>query len=412
LPVHIGTCPPTLARTLRQQPVFLALVIAVYALLWGMGQTVNLLVVVLYTFTLGNLSLLAIDFLTPLFAGRKFPYDWFVFVFLLVALTPFTVIVATVLVYWVAAEPGRQFWQYLSSSWRFPSLVTVIFGIVFFLYENTRQGLEKRNLELQQAVQISSAERELQDKELERARDIQQALLPQIVPQIPGFEVAGLWEPARVVGGDYFDVVKLSDTRLAICIADVVGKSVSAALLMANVQATVRAFASDSASPAWLCTRVNGVLSNNIARDKFVTFFYGVLDSERGTFTYTNAGHLAPIVVHATGSAERLNLGGAVLGVFPEWTYEEGSVQLSAGDRLLLFTDGITEAATPDGEEFGEERLIAAVRNHGTRTPSQLNAHLLDQAKCFCNSQMADDATLIVVAAQSARVATPQLDLN
>jgi len=172
---------------------------------------------------------------------------------------------------------------------------------------------------------------------------------------------------------------------------------------MANVQATVRAFASDTSSPAWLCTRVNGVLANNIARDKFVTFFYGVVDAKRGTFTYTNAGHLPPILMHASGASQRLEKGGAVLGVFPDWSYEEESVRLSLGDRLLLFTDGITEAATPDGEEYGEDRLIAAIRSNGTHTPAQLNAHLLKEAKRFCNSPMADDATLIVVAVQTAK---------
>ncbi len=127
------------------------------------------------------------------------------------------------------------------------------------------------------------AERELQEEELNRAREIQQALLPKEIPQIEGFEVARTWEPARIVGGDYFDVIRLGQRKLGICIADVVGKSVPAALLMANVQATVRAFASESASPSWLCSRVNSVLCANIASEKFVTLFYGVLDTERNT---------------------------------------------------------------------------------------------------------------------------------
>ena len=112
-----------------------------------------------------------------------------------------------------------------------------------------------------------------------------------------GFEVAGAWLPARTVGGDYYDVLRLGDHKIGVCIADVVGKGVSAALLMANVQATVRAFARESESPAWVCDRVNKVLCGNIADGKFVTFFYGILDSRARTLQYCNAGHCYPILV-------------------------------------------------------------------------------------------------------------------
>ena len=395
--------PRMLARILRRQPVCLALTVAIYGLLWAVGQPVNASAVVIYTFVLVNLTVPTMELLTPVFSQRKFPYDWLLYLFVLATTIPFMVAVATVPVFWVVAQPGSRFAWYLATSWKFPSLVTFIFGIVSYLYRTTKNCLERRNLELQQAVELRNAEREVQDKELERARDIQQALLPQTVPQIAGFEVAGLWEPARVVGGDYFDVIKLSEARLAICIADVVGKSVSAALLMANVQATVRAFSSDSVSPAWLCTRVNAVLANNIARDKFVTLFYGVLDAGRSSFTYTNAGHPAPILMSINGAAKRLDKGGAVLGIFPDWKYEEAAIQLAGGDRLLLFTDGITEAATSDGEEFGEERLIDLLKSSRARTPAELNALVLKQARRFCDSQMADDATLIVIAAQNSQ---------
>jgi phosphoserine phosphatase RsbU/P len=223
--------------------------------------------------------------------------------------------------------------------------------------------------------------------------------LPKQIPQLSGFEIEGASEPARVVGGDYFDVVKLSETTLGICIADVVGKSVSAALLMANVQATVRAFAPDSATPAALCSRVNSVLCSQIASGKFVTMFYGVLDAERQTFDYTNAGHLQPILVGADGRAAQLDCSGALLGVFPDWKYETSSVRLSAGDRLLLFTDGITEAATPAGDEFGEQRLTELLRGCGRHSTSETMRRVLSEVKQFCSSQLQDDATLIVISA-------------
>jgi sigma-B regulation protein RsbU (phosphoserine phosphatase) len=126
---------------------------------------------------------------------------------------------------------------------------------------------------LLKTVERGSAQLEMQEQELQRAREIQQSLLPKEIPQLPGFQVAGAWLPARTVGGDYYDVMRLGENKIGVCIADVVGKGVSAALLMANVQATVRAFARESESPAWVCDRVNKVLCGNIADGKFVTFF-------------------------------------------------------------------------------------------------------------------------------------------
>jgi phosphoserine phosphatase RsbU/P len=202
------------------------------------------------------------------------------------------------------------------------------------------------------------------------------------------------------VGGDYFDVIKFSDTKLGICIADVVGKSVSAALLMANVQASVRAFASESVSPSALCARVNSVLCANIASGKFVTLFYGVLDSELQSFIYTNAGHLLPLLIRANCDVTELRNEGAVLGVFPEWKYDDSVIALNPGDRLLLFTDGITEAALPGSdEEFGELRLIASAQVHSEDSTTELKSRLLTDVKDFCASQLRDDATLVVVSA-------------
>ncbi len=213
------------------------------------------------------------------------------------------------------------------------------------------------------------------------------------------FEVAGAWEPAKVVGGDYYDVIRLSKDKLAICIADVVGKGVSAALLMANVQASVRAFAAETASPAYVCSRINSVLCANIASGKFVTLFYGVLDASSRILQYTNAGHLRPILIGSNGKVKHLENGGALLGVFPDWKYENSTVELGPGDILLLFTDGITEAMDLDGEEFGEERLIQAARNPVEQSIEDLQAHLLNSVKEFCNFRMRDDATLILLAA-------------
>jgi sigma-B regulation protein RsbU (phosphoserine phosphatase) len=231
-----------------------------------------------------------------------------------------------------------------------------------------------------------------------RAREIQQSLLPKEIPQLPGFEVAGAWQPASTVSGDYYDVLRLGHQKLGICIADVVGKGVSAALLMANVQAAVRAFAGPSETPAQVCSKVNSLLHENVAIGKFVTFLYGILDGEAHTFQYCNAGHLYPILVSA-GSSRMLEKGGAVLGVFPDWTYEDSTIELRAGDRLLLFTDGITEASNADGQEFEEASIAAFAKANCTLSAIELNSRLLAKVTEFCSAQFRDDATLLVIAA-------------
>jgi sigma-B regulation protein RsbU (phosphoserine phosphatase) len=167
---------------------------------------------------------------------------------------------------------------------------------------------------------------------------------------------------------------------------------------MANVQAAVRAFVSDADSPAQLCGKVNRLLCENIATGKFVTFLYGILDGETLTFQYCNAGHLYPILLSG-GSIHVLEQGGAVLGVFPAWTYTDSTVELRGGDRLFLFTDGITEASNPNGQEFEDASIAAFAKANGTLTAKELNSRLLAQVSAFCGAQFQDDATLLVIAA-------------
>ena len=388
-------------RFLRQQQLYIAIAVAIYAIFWAIEpQRANAIVTLVYTLCLCNLTVWMRTSLSFLYAERSSVYYWLIYSAMLCALAPVMVFIATCMVFYIDNASPQDFWPYLKTSWKFPLVATLIFGIAAQIYHRTKHRLERRNRELQQTVQIEIAQRELQEQELQRAREIQQSLLPTQIPQVPGFEISGMWEPARVVGGDYFDVLKLSDSKIGICIADVVGKSVSAALLMANVQATVRAFASESSSPAWLCSRVNAVLCNNIASGKFVTLFYGVLDANRSVLEYANAGHLPPILISHSGQVTRLENGGALLGVFPQWKYQDSTVKLSGGDRLLLYTDGITEATSPSGEEFGEDRLIAAANARFKNSASTLQQALLSEAKLFCDSHLQDDATLIVIAVQ------------
>jgi sigma-B regulation protein RsbU (phosphoserine phosphatase) len=255
------------------------------------------------------------------------------------------------------------------------------------LRQEIETGRERRRLE--------AAER----RELSEALKIQERLLPQHVPQIDGWEITASWQPASGVGGDCFDAIRFGESRLALSIADVVGKGIPAALLMSNLQAAVRAFASDATEPQALCQQVNRILCGNIAEGRFISFFYCVLDGASGLLTYTNAGHYLPMLVRADGSIARLGEGGPVLGVLADAEYAQAQVSLIAGDRVVLFTDGLTEARNDADEEFGEERLLEAIVHHRACSAPALQARLADAVATFTGGQLQDDATLIVLAA-------------
>lgn len=386
----------------RQQQVLLFVAVVIIAVFWAMGQQINPLTIMLYTLLIGNLAGYPIAKLHPAFTRRNFPYDWLIFLAIVAAFTVPAYIITTIAVFYVAPPADVRLHDMLVYGWRFPTLVTVVYAVITFLYQRSRQRLERRNLELEEAVQQRVAQIEVQEQDLQRAREIQQALLPKQVPQIPGFNVAGLWQPARLVGGDYYDVLPLGDNKLGICIADVVGKGVSAALLMANVQAAVRAFAPGDQNPATLCSRLNRVLCDNIAEGKFVTFFYGVLDGSRNRLEFCNAGHLAPLLLDAS-RVRTLEKGGTVLGIFPEARYEAAAIEFNPHDCLVLFTDGVTEAMSTSGEEFGEDRVASVARKSAMHSAAALNAHLLETVSTFCSGQFQDDATLLSVVVNATR---------
>jgi sigma-B regulation protein RsbU (phosphoserine phosphatase) len=389
-----------LSRFVQQQITYIFIAVVITAMFWSIGQPVNIhqfFTFVLYSICFSNLVSRPAERLSFLYAERHFPYNWLAFLVVLILVGLPAYLITGVLVWWIAPPFPISFVDWITKGWKFPLLILVVFGVVRYLYETTKDRLERRNVKLQQLVEVGATRLEMQERELERAREIQQSLLPKDIPQLMGFEVAGTWQPARTVGGDYFDVLRLSKNRLGICIADVVGKGISAALLMANVQATVRAFAQDAKSPAGVCRRVNQILCDNLAPGKFVTFFYGILDGETGTFQYCNAGHPYPILV-SPGSTRALDRGGAVLGVFPAWNYEDAVVDLSPGDRLLLFTDGITEAARLNGQEFGTGNVAAFGQAHRTSSASELMNQLFKQVTDFCGAQFQDDATLVTIA--------------
>ena len=384
---------------LRRQILYLGLSAALVAIFWAIGEPVPFGPVVVYTLCTGNLLSVAMLRAQFLFSGKPFPYNWVIFLAVLMVLSVPVYLVSTLVVWLVIRPIPETLLELIETAWRFPVVATFVFGGFSFMHQTTKDRLEQRNLELQQSVEKGAEQLELQAQEMQRAREIQQSLLPKEIAQLAGFEVAAAWRPAREVSGDYYDIFKLDEHRLGVCIADVVGKGVAAALLMANVQAAVRAYAGSAENAAQLCAKVNRLLSENLATGKFVTFLYGVLDNESRTFDYCNAGNVYPILV-SQGTVRSIAAGGAALGVFPEWKYENANLALQSGDRLLLVTDGITEAHGLDEVEFGEEKLAEAALKNSRRTAAEMSRLLLEEVSSFCGARFHDDATLLVIAAK------------
>lgn len=232
----------------------------------------------------------------------------------------------------------------------------------------------------------------------EDAQRTQLGFLPREIPPIPGCEFSGAWLPVHGIGGDYFDVLHLDDSHFAFCIADVAGKGIAAALLMSNLQATVRSLASQSLEPAKLTEQVNLFIRRNTASDRFITFFYAVFDAQARRIIYTNAGHNAPILLGRNGMIIRLGSGGLAMGI-SRAEYEQAAVDVSSGDRLILFTDGITEATNTEGAEFGESRLLECLRENSTLGAAQIQSAALARIAQFTGGKFQDDATLVVLAA-------------
>src|SRR5215475_9245463 len=239
-----------------------------------------------------------------------------------------------------------------------------------------------------------------QDRELSAAEEIQQSLLPRRMPALEGAELAVAWRPAGAVSGDYFDVIRFDVGRAAICVGDVMGKGMPAALVMSNLQALVKAFANAAAPPQRLCEQINRAVCGNLPEGRYITFFYGLFETASRRFIYANAGHNPPLLARRDGRTARLMEGGIVLGLFPESCYERGEVRLRAGDRLLFFTDGVTEAANEAGDIFGEERLLQLLVEHRKQSASELRETILNAVADFCGGSFQDDVTLMALAVE------------
>jgi sigma-B regulation protein RsbU (phosphoserine phosphatase) len=256
--------------------------------------------------------------------------------------------------------------------------------------------LQKLRNQLSWARARRRAQRQ-RDEELQEAREIQDSLLPKTLPEVAGYEMAATTQPLRFVGGDYYSVVRISDRHTVLCIADVAGKGLPAALLMSSVQAALQPLISQKLAPRELCHRLNRILCDRTPVGKFISFFYAVLDSAHNRLTYCNAGHNPPLLIRADGASTELKAAGAVLGPFPDWLYEQSELQMRSGDTLLLFTDGLVEACNADEESFGEHNLIRIARENPTSSAEELMGLLMRAAWQHGGNHFQDDASLIVL---------------
>jgi sigma-B regulation protein RsbU (phosphoserine phosphatase) len=241
-------------------------------------------------------------------------------------------------------------------------------------------------------------ERRRLEKELAIAREIQQSFLPSAAPVVPGFDIAGTTLTHDQVGGDYYDFIPVSESRLGLAIADVSGKGIPAALIMAGFRMGLLAEIRNEYALRAVMRKVNLLLHESTERDKFVTAFYGVLDWKHGMLIFSNAGHNPPILLHRDGTTDRLAEGGVALGVLPDARYEERPVALAVGDVLLLYTDGVSEAENDMHEQFGESRLEGVLRHNASRPAAEIRQAVVDAVLRWTGDRgPTDDLTLVVV---------------
>ena len=265
------------------------------------------------------------------------------------------------------------------------TLLTVMANIAAIRIENERLS-EVEQVEL------------LMKKELEQAAEIQRNLLPREPPPVEGMELAAFSYPCRSVGGDYFDYLTLAGGRLGIIVGDVAGKGLAAALLMSSLQARVQVLIEEPGDLGTLVGRLNASVARTCPGNRFVTFFLCSLDPATGELSYSNAGHNPPYLLRAaSGEVEQLTVGGPVLGILPAARYESAMVRIEPGDVLVMFSDGITEAQSASGEEYGEERLLAVLETVRHLPATDISRAVRESVEMFMGTAPAvDDITLVV----------------
>jgi serine phosphatase RsbU (regulator of sigma subunit)/CRP-like cAMP-binding protein len=236
------------------------------------------------------------------------------------------------------------------------------------------------------------------EKDMIAAMEVQKTLLPHSVPNVNGFEFAARSSSAKNVGGDLYDFITIDEHHLAFTLGDVTGKGLPASLLMANAQATIRSNTYSKVTPKQCMERSNALLYNTIAADKFVTLFFGILDTEHRTIHFSNAGQENPLIIRDGAVLERLVAGGIPLGMMGEAVYDDAVVSLRNGDVVALFSDGITEAFDEENNLWGEEGLVAVLEKHSLRSPEEIIEHVWAAIKEYTHgAPQTDDITIMVL---------------
>ena len=240
------------------------------------------------------------------------------------------------------------------------------------------------------------------ERELQLASEIQQRFQPAAPPVVPGYELQGISFPCYEIGGDYYDFIERDDGRLVIALGDVSGKGTAAALLMSSLHAAIHAQTGSHDTIVETISAVNRYLADNIPPNRFITLFYAELDPESGAVSFLNAGHNPPLIVHAAGTVEQLASGGLPLGIKADADYREGRTTLQMGDVLVIYSDGVTEAASPNGEEFGPTRLYEVVSRNVDASAAGIRDRIESALTKFSQgTQAADDITLVIVKRQT-----------
>jgi sigma-B regulation protein RsbU (phosphoserine phosphatase) len=252
-------------------------------------------------------------------------------------------------------------------------------------------------------------QKERLERELEIAKEVQEQLFPKRAPQMDKMELTGLCLPARIVSGDYYDFLQFDSQVMGLALGDICGKGISAALLMANLQATLRSNVlargahkfsdnhGENGNVAAVVKTVNQQIYNFTSANKFASFFYAVYDDSKSSLTYCNAGHNPPLFFNAQGF-RRLSAGGTVVGIFPDAEFDQETIQLHSGDIFLAYTDGIIESVNEYGEEFGEQRLINLIRANLGLSAEQLQKAIVDEVLGWAFEEERDDDMTLIVA--------------
>lgn len=291
------------------------------------------------------------------------------------------------------------------------SVKNKMIGVLTVFNKRTKDGFNSNDQRLLSIIGTQSAQiienarlleeerkLEIMKEDMRVAKETQINLLPKEFPKIPGYQIYAKTIPAKDVGGDYYDLIPIDDKHFAFCLGDVTGKGMPAAMLMSNLQATLRSHTVPGSICKNIISKTNNLLFNCTESTKFATLFYGILDIDTNEITFSNAGHDKPFLISKDGNIVELDTGGLLLGALPNSTYEEECIQLKKDELLIIFSDGISEAMNEHEEEYGEDRLKNVISKHLSDPPDVIIDNILSEVKKYTgDTPQSDDMTLMIL---------------